>query len=504
MKIKKITSILMLTVMFGSILTSCADKQAKKSGTTELLWYVVGSPQKDMQLVNDEVNKQLEEKANLKVTIKMLDWNTYEQKMNMIISTKEKFDMCWTSPQTNNYYSNITKNAFMPLDDLLSKYAPQTRSKVSDELWDATRVDGKIYGAINYQIMATAYGYGVQRPIEKASGISFKDINSYNDLDDMLAFIKENYPDKIPLSYNNNQEPFTSCLPMFGMEAVGDNQMPGAYVRGTGEYKVVNQYETEEFKKYITKMHEYYKKGYLKSDASTSSEYQADLSAGKFGVIFPMYLSGEDHTMSDRTPDAPYSSTGIPYYQKKFTPDYITTDRVTATLTAISSTSEHPEDAMRLIETLNTDENIYNMLCFGIENKHYKKVEPHININGANVTIERIDNSGYAPRTNWMFGNTEQEWKMENDGPAEGWKKMNAEAVRSEILGFVFNTDPVVNEISVCSNILSEYITSLTSGSAEPTKRYEEFIAKLKTAGADKIVAEKQKQLDEWVKSKAK
>lgn len=502
MKIKKIAAALVLPLALGAVSTACANKKTGKKETTELLWYVVGGQQKDMKLVNDELNKMLAEKSDIQVNIKMLDWNAYDQKMNMIISTKEEFDLCWTAPQTNDYYNNIARNAFVPLDDLMEKYAPKTKALVSDELWEATRVNGKIYGSINYQVMATAYGYAVQRPVMNASGLNYAEITNYNDLDDILAFAKENYPDKIPLKYSNTQEPFTSSLPMFGMEAIGGNQTPGALVRGTDDYKVVNQYETEEFKKFITKMHEWYKKGYLQSDAATTSELSANKKAGKYVVFFPQYLTG-DSTESDKTPDAPYEDTGIPYYTKKFTPEYITTDRAIATMTAISSTSKHPEKAMQLIEILNTDEDIYNTLCIGIEGKHYNKLkEPFTNIYGANVTIEKIENSGYAPNSNWMFGNTAQEWKTENNGPAQDWMDANAKAEYSEIMGFAFDTDPVANEISMCSSVLGEYLTSLTSGSTEPTKRYDEFIAKLKTAGADKIVEEKQKQLDEWLKTK--
>lgn len=500
MKLKRIAAALVLPLVVSALGASCG-KNNSNGKTTELLWYVVGSPQKDLQLVNDALNKKLEEKADLKVNIKMLDWNAYDQKMNMIIATKEKFDLCWTAPQTNDYYNNVARGAFVALDDLFDKYAPKTKALVSDEVWNATRVNGKIYAAINYQVMATSYGYMVQKPIADASGMNYEEVTDYKNLDDMLAYVKANYPEKITLSYNNQQEPFSSCLPMFGMEAIGGNQMPGAFARNEDGYKVVNQYETEEFKQFISKMHEWYKKGYLKSDAATSSEYNADMAAGKFGVIFPQYMMS-DSVGKEVLPEDTYSNTGIPYYSKMFTPNFLTTDRVTATMTAVSSTSKNPEKALRLIEIMNTDEDIYNTLCRGIEDKHYKKVEPHLNKNGANVTIETIENSGYSPLTDWMFGNTDQSWCEEGSTPSSDWKEANESAERSRILGFAFDADKVANEISMCSNVLGEYLTSLTSGSVEPTQRYDDFIAKLKQAGADKIVEEKQRQLDEWLKTK--
>lgn len=483
-------------------LTACGGgKTSEKDDAPELLWYISASAQNDAQLVNDAVNELVKEKLGFTVKIKMLDPSAYTQKMNMIISTKEEYDLCWTSPQSNDYYNNIARNAFVPLDDLLEEYGKGTKALLSEQMWEATRVNGKIYGLINNQIMATAYGFAVQRPIANAAGMKWAELTHYTQLEGILKYAKENHPDKIPLSYNVNQEPFSSALPMFGFEAIGGNKIPGAFVRVGDGYQVVNQYETEEFKSFIATMHDWYKKGYIKSDASTSQEFSSDSAAGKFVVQFPVFLTG-DTTISDLTPDEPYGGTGVPHYAKRFINEIITTDRATATMTAISSTSKYPEKAMQLIELINTDEVVYNTLCIGIEGKHYNKVEPYTNHLGTEVSIEKIDNSGYAPMRNWMFGNTALEWKTKADYPTSKWQNENKNAEISRILGFTFEAKPVTNEIAMCSNVIDEYLASLTSGSIEPTQRYEEFIAKLKTVGADKIVAEKQAQLDKWVASK--
>ncbi|MNP84439.1 hypothetical protein D3C76_1837450 [compost metagenome] len=50
-------------------------------------------------------------------------------------------------------------------------------------------------------------------------------------------------------------------------------------------------------------------------------------------------------------------------------------------------------------------------------------------------------------------------------------------------------------------NVIAQYYLPLETGSVDPEEILPQFIAKLKTAGIDKVIAEKQKQLDEWVKS---
>jgi putative aldouronate transport system substrate-binding protein len=48
-------------------------------------------------------------------------------------------------------------------------------------------------------------------------------------------------------------------------------------------------------------------------------------------------------------------------------------------------------------------------------------------------------------------------------------------------------------------NVINQYLPGLNCGSLDPDKEILNFVKKLKEAGMDKIVAEKQKQLDAWL-----
>jgi putative aldouronate transport system substrate-binding protein len=77
-------------------------------------------------------------------------------------------------------------------------------------------------------------------------------------------------------------------------------------------------------------------------------------------------------------------------------------------------------------------------------------------------------------------------------------KMLNRSAVTSEILGFSFNSNPVMNEISSISNVISQYRKSLDTGTVDPERELPNFIRALDAAGADRVIAEMQKQLDAW------
>ena len=63
----------------------------------------------------------------------------------------------------------------------------------------------------------------------------------------------------------------------------------------------------------------------------------------------------------------------------------------------ISRTSKNPEKAFKFIELVNTDKDLYNLICFGIEGKHYNLDE--------NGRVVFNDQGGYIPKACWKFGN---------------------------------------------------------------------------------------------------
>jgi putative aldouronate transport system substrate-binding protein len=78
----------------------------------------------------------------------------------------------------------------------------------------------------------------------------------------------------------------------------------------------------------------------------------------------------------------------------------------------------------------------------------------------------------------------------------EAW---NLAAEVSPAMGFSFDQDPVRTEVAAVQNVVSQYRKSLENGASDPAVVLGEYQAKLKAAGLEKIIAEKQRQLDIWV-----
>ena len=157
------------------------------------------------------------------------------------------------------------------------------------------------------------------------------------------------------------------------------------------EIKVVNQYELPQVKELFTLMHDWNQKGLIRPDAATVTEVSPDLLAGKL----PVGVEGTIKPGVDAISTVRHG--GRTVVSSAFTDAWMTTGSITGTLTAISRTSKHPEKAMEFLNLVNTDEYLYNLITIGIEGKHYEKTEDGF--------VKVIENSGYSPNTDWMYGN---------------------------------------------------------------------------------------------------
>jgi putative aldouronate transport system substrate-binding protein len=103
-----------------------------------------------------------------------------------------------------------------------------------------------------------------------------------------------------------------------------------------------------------------------------------------------------------------------------------------------------------------------------------------------------------------MWGNQLLSYVWDNDDPDVYTKlgAFNKAAKRSKAMGFSFTVDSIKSEVAAVKNVKDQYKIGLEDGALDPVKNLPVLIEKMKAAGMDKIIAEKQKQLDEWAKNK--
>lgn len=154
---------------------------------------------------------------------------------------------------------------------------------------------------------------------------------------------------------------------------------------------------------------------------------------------------------------------------------------------------------MQLINLLHSDSYLSNLLNFGIEDIHYKKVSEQ-------VITQTESTSRYSPGASWMLGNQflNYLWDTEDPHKWEQFKQFNEDAVISPGLGFVFDGDEVKSEVAAVVNVDKQYLIALESGSVDPAVVLPEYIKKLRIAGIDKIIEAKQQQFNAFLQKNGK
>ncbi len=81
----------------------------------------------------------------------------------------------------------------------------------------------------------------------------------------------------------------------------------------------------------------------------------------------------------------------------------------------------------------------------------------------------------------------------------EQYEKYNSEMMTSKAYGFTFDSTPVTTEEAQLASVYEQYSKDLAFGVVDVDSKLKEFNDALYAAGLQKVMDEKQRQLDEWL-----
>lgn len=475
---RKLFSIfLALTTVSGCY--GAPDKQEKKQDIVTLSWYYPGNMQQDQQMVEDAINEILVGELGVKVKLNPIKDTNYTQKISTMYRGGEEFDLCFTSDWTNNYYSCVSEGMFLPLNDLISDYEKKTKDNVPSYLLDTFDINGNIYAVPNYQVLYKQWSIALRKDLVEKYNFNVDAVSksqgykTVKEIEPFFDLIVENEPELYPMRQ-------TVSLTNIYYESVGS----GLIKKGDDNVKVVAQTDTPEWWANLELSREWYEKGYLNPDIFNVYAEESVEEYLKYAADYLVTKPGVEQEM--------YSKYGKEYILVPLCDPYLTYNSGMSAATAISSTSKHPKEAMKLIEYVNTDKEIYNLLCYGINGIHYEKISnKHIRVNPEHK---------YFPCTLWVFGNQMNSYLLENQ-PDDVWEitnKSNEEAQKSPIYGFRYDPYVTAGIKAQVSALTNEY-DYLYIGDKERTT---EYINKIKEAGINDIIENIQKQVDEFMDEK--
>ena len=502
----------MFLCLYGCVIKEKNKGEVDDNETVVLKWAVAGlGEQKDTISVWKKFNEELQKYLpGTKVEFEYFEIADYGEKWKLMSSSQEDLDIVWTGYMID-YVSDVKKGCYMPLEDLIEKYAPSLKEEIPENMLALQRVDGKLYSIPSMQQMVS---YVSTLSIDVNMYEKYKDYINPEELAEFFAShdkMDEECWDKIEeyieLLYKNGDLP--NGISGFDNHAEkGYEWVRNPYkIEDFGEdYIVKNYYRTPEYKLFVDTYSDWYKKGYIRKDVLKTELNNAIYNiSGKGG-----YLVGQGYFPSDSEMKMAENKVERSYVNIPFSDTHYIPSAAAATSTAISSNCKNPERAIKLIELMNTEKgkDLYNLLVYGIEGIHYTKSDDErVMPVGYSANGTPTKDSPYG-QYKWALGNTFNAYEVysEDDNKLlkkEFIKKVNDSARSSKIMGFKLNTEPIKDELKQIDAVVEEYKTILNSGAADDAESlYNEFIEKLIKAGDDKVVAEINRQIQEWRKTK--
>ncbi|WP_430162715.1 ABC transporter substrate-binding protein [Paenibacillus algorifonticola] len=450
---------------------------AGKEGTVELSWYTIGTPQKDVNRVMEEVSKYTAEKIGVTIKMTQIDWGDYTQKMQIATSSGTPMDIMFTSSWAFDYVQNARKGAFYEIDDLLKEQGKGIVETLDPAFLEGSKVDGHNYGIPAKKELPALEVWRFNKTLLDKHNLSMDGIYTLESIEPLLKTIKDSEPDITPFAITKDYMP---VLPYDYLIA----NLPMVVSLDKGDYKVVNVLETPELKAALDTMHSYYKKGYVSPEAATTNGLDDTQKSGKWFLDRAATTPFADNLWS--------ASYGYPVVSTPASESMIFNWSVMGSMQAISANSEHPEKAMAFLNLLNTDPVLRNMIDSGIENVHYKKT--------ADNAMENLDESKNYDMPTFSLGNVTLTYLNTGD-PENKWdeyKVFNEAGKTAPTLGFNFDSTSVTTELASIQNVKGEFWSALMTGTVDPNEYLPKAIEKFKAAGLDKVIAEAQTQLDAW------
>ena len=436
---------------------------------TELLWYIPGDAQPDQEAVMTEVNKILKEKLGVTLNIQFIPTSAYAERMKMTMASGKEYDLCFTSNWLNYYDQAVDNEALYDITEFVEK-DKSIYDVVPETIMNGIKKDGKIYGIPNMQILVSPLAVWARKDLLEKYDFDLQSVEKITDIEPFLASVKAGETDIFPFR--------TKWGPAMWVNAKNWGECSACgiwYNYDTLEFKP--WYEVPEYQEYIEDFRDWYRKGYIRKDQASVGDDSTDSKQNKYAVQMAGYKPGQ------KTPD---NQTNCEYDYKVLFTLPMNAGAGAATMTAVSATSQNPEKAYELIKLMNTDKELYNLVCNGIEGKHYELTEEG--------KIIPDPESGYHPDSDWMFGcqfNALIDEGMDDDV----WEQtiaLNATGVPSPSDGLSYDDSETGPAIANLRAIMDEYSDFMTPAD------YDAYLAKYKKAmeeaGMKEVYADIEKQ----------
>lgn len=443
------------------------------------------------------LNEAVKEAVNATIEYTYASGNDYANNYQLALASGEKYDLLHAA-NWFGYTEHAKKGAYMPLDDLLPIYAPHIWEEYAD-LWDSVRVDGKIYGIPSTGGDRAEPSFFYREDLRKK--YDCPEIDSLDAIETYLQAIKDNEPELLPSDDSQAMVYGNSFIPLSKYQIIDTmgGRNSNFVIDPSNPRKVLSTIELPEYKEYMYKMKEFSDKGFWPKDVLSKNDW------GVYSVINGKSAASFVGQFWNYSYLIPQTESEHPDWELKFVPyctmnpdSVLPTADPTGNLISVARNAENPERALMLIDYVHTHEDLWRLMCWGIEGTHYQITDGKYD--ETFLADPSTDKFNYFPGI--LLFNDENfnlpkinEW----DEQAAIEEQMKSMEQPNILAGFVFDQTPISAEYTAINQIRMEYGYPLNVGIVDDVDAsYEDYVKRSKDAGLDKCREEVERQLNEF------
>ncbi|GHV00170.1 ABC transporter substrate-binding protein [Spirochaetia bacterium] len=457
--------------------------------------YMVGDTPIDVEEVIAEANaKYFKPILNVTMELAFISWGDLTTKYALILAGGEDVDIIFTAPW-NYYEQESTKGSFVEItEEYRNKWMPVTAKVLPPNAWLQMLTKGKVFGVPVNGSGLEGYKYVVIRD-DIRTKYNLPEPTNWRSLENYLFTVADREP-----TLQAYAAASATAEVMYVYRQANDIQV-GDYDfawDGTGRREPTPQeltyfYLTDGYLNYALEMSRWADRGVWSKNVLNNTIAATDtFIQGKNASVFwnmSVFNAGkgmEDNGLGkagyyDITEDKPVRLAG--YANNAF---------------AIASATKSPERSGLTLDIMKNNKGLNALLIGGIEGRHYID-------NGDGTYTPGPESADYGFFSwAWALGNPDTLQLYDPDAPPEQQLLADNQEARvwePLIDGFRFDSSPITTEWAVISALVEEYANSFGCGAFgnQTRAKIDEFRAKLRTAGIDKVTQEYRNQYAAFV-----
>lgn len=476
----------------------------KQLDNASLTFYFYSRETKQANEVADYVAEKAS-KLKIKLNFKFLmgSSDVYMGSIKTIIKSGDTCDAFYYADHFKDSIKSLAAEGIAKdITQLVPIYAPNYFGGFSREELEAASYAGKIYAVPNKNPSCSMKCAVIREDLLKKYNIT--QIKGYEDYNSFLKTIKENEPDITPMNFTGTS---LSLFAEAGGYVVLDQGQQLVYKWNDPDMKLMAWEQTPEYKNAIMMMRQWFDAGYLMKGVGPSQINDNMLVSGRFASFISNLGSDMEYNAKAKNLNSNYRYKAFPLYPDKLS----ARTSILEGGIVISSISQNAERVLMFVEWLNTAQENYDALMYGINGKDYILREGKVDIPEGIKLADSFYGWGWRPAFR-NIGLMREEY-ANSDGSWKSYIEYLLNNVKfPPHTGFVPDYEMVSSEKLMRSMAMQgseralfsggRSVSAQNAGTASNLYYFEDYIAE-QSENAKIIVTEIQRQLDKWKAKKA-